>query len=94
MVPLVKEASAILEARLGAIVNIGERRRTLGDIRAIPVFSTDDVTNTLSALVKESPTTWSKREKHARHFSCDISAVLAKPCRQRSEYPKTSAHIC
>jgi integrase len=57
VVPLVKEASAILEARLAAIVNIGERPRTLGDFRAIPVFSTDDVApmwrNTLSALVKE-----------------------------------------
>jgi len=57
VVPLTKEASAILEARLVVIVDIGERRRALGDFRAVPVFSTDDVTpmwrNTLSALVKE-----------------------------------------
>jgi integrase len=57
VVPLTKEASAILEARLVAIVEVGERRRALGDFSVVPVFSTDDVTpmwrNTLSALVKE-----------------------------------------
>jgi integrase len=57
MVPLTKEASAILEARLAAMRDIVERRKSIGDDRPVPVFSTDDARpmwrNTLSALVKE-----------------------------------------
>jgi hypothetical protein len=55
--PLTKEASAIIEARLATIRDIAKRREAIRDHRPIPVFSTDDVTpmwrNTLSALVKE-----------------------------------------
>jgi len=58
VIPLTSEASAILEARLAAIRDIVERRKTMEDARPIPVFSTDDVApmwrNTLSALVIQS----------------------------------------
>jgi integrase len=57
VLPLVKEASVILEARLGAIRDIVERRKAIGDDRPVPAISTDDVTPmnrcTLSTLVKE-----------------------------------------
>ena len=57
VLPLVKEASVILEARLGAIRDIAQRRKAIGDDRPVPVISTDDVTPmnrcTLSTLVKE-----------------------------------------
>lgn len=57
VVPLIKEASVILKARLAAIRDIVERREAIGDHRPVPVFSTDDATPmwrcTLSALVKE-----------------------------------------
>jgi len=57
MVPLIKEASVILEACLAEIKNILERRAAIGDHRQVPVFSTDDAApmwrNTLSGLVKE-----------------------------------------
>jgi len=57
MVPLIKEASVILDARLAAIRDIVERRAAIGDPRQVPVFSTDDAApmwrNTLSALIKE-----------------------------------------
>ena len=57
VVPLTREASAILGTRLTAIRDIVESRKTLEDARPIPVFYTDDVApmwrNTLSAMVKE-----------------------------------------
>jgi integrase len=57
MVPLIKEASVILEARLIEIRDIVERRAAIGDHRQVPVFSTDDAApmwrNTLSGLIKE-----------------------------------------
>ena len=57
VIPLTSEASTILKTRLAATNAIVEQRKTIGDSRPIPVFSTDDVApmwrNTLSALVKE-----------------------------------------
>jgi integrase len=57
VLPLVKEASVILEARLAAIRDVVKRREAIGDRRQVPVFSSHDATpmwrNTLSALVKE-----------------------------------------
>lgn len=44
MVPLIKEASVILEARLAAIRGIMDRRAAIGDHRQVPVFPSNNAT--------------------------------------------------